>query len=84
MKTEKTQENKIKRQVYTGVVVSDKMKDTTVISVSRYVKNAKYHKFELMKKKIMAHTQVMMIMLMSLSMPCCCPTRAALRHSVMV
>jgi small subunit ribosomal protein S17 len=45
----------IRRQTWSGVVVSDKMKDTTVVSVSRYVKNAKYHKYEVKRTKLMAH-----------------------------
>ena len=32
------------RQTYSGVVVSDKMKDTCVVSVERFAKHAKYHK----------------------------------------
>ena len=43
-----------KRQL-SGVVVSDKMKDTIVVSVERYVKHPKYQKFILHKKKYKAH-----------------------------
>jgi small subunit ribosomal protein S17 len=43
------------RQIFTGVVVSDKMKDTTVVVIERYVKHAKYHKFMTKKTKLMAH-----------------------------
>lgn len=38
-----------------GVVVSDKMKDTVVVLVERYVKNAKYQKFMTLRKRIKAH-----------------------------
>ncbi len=41
---EKT-ENKTKKTRLKGVVVSDKMKDTVVVSVSRYVKHTKYKKY---------------------------------------
>lgn len=42
-------------QKFSGVVVSDKMKDTTVVSIERYVKHPKYHKFVTRRTKIMAH-----------------------------
>jgi small subunit ribosomal protein S17 len=42
-------------QTFTGKVVSDKMKDTTVIVVERYVKHEKYHKFQTKRTKLMAH-----------------------------
>lgn len=45
----------VKRQTFTGVVVSDKMKDTTVIVISRFVKHQKYQKFMNRKTKLMAH-----------------------------
>lgn len=44
-----------KRQVFTGEVVSSKMKDTTVIVVKRYTMHPKYHKYQLRRTKIMAH-----------------------------
>ncbi|MBP6858705.1 MAG: 30S ribosomal protein S17 [Candidatus Pacebacteria bacterium] len=44
-----------KRQTFTGVVVSDKMKDTCVVSIERFVKHAKYHKFQTKRTKLMAH-----------------------------
>ena len=47
-------EIKVTRQTYSGVVTSDKMKDTTVVKVERYVKHAKYHKFIKKSTKIMA------------------------------
>jgi small subunit ribosomal protein S17 len=54
MKTETTQKNK-KIQTLKGVVVSDKMKDTIVVDVSRFVKHEKYQKFLKIKKKFKAH-----------------------------
>ena len=45
----------LKRQTFTGVVVSDKMKDSIVVSVERYVKHPKYHKFMTRRTKLMAH-----------------------------
>jgi small subunit ribosomal protein S17 len=50
-KTEKTP----KRQTFTGVVSSDKMKDTTVVVIERYMKHPKYHKFMNYRTKLMAH-----------------------------
>jgi len=38
-----------------GVVVSDKMKDTVVVLVERYVKHPKYQKFLNLRKKFKAH-----------------------------
>ncbi|MES2213497.1 MAG: 30S ribosomal protein S17 [Patescibacteria group bacterium] len=38
-----------------GVVTSDKMKDTVVVQVSRFVKHPKYGKFINMHKKFKAH-----------------------------
>ena len=48
-------ENKIRRQTFSGVVVSDKMKDTAVVMIERFVKHEKYHKFQTKRTKIMAH-----------------------------
>lgn len=39
----------------TGVVTSTKMKDTIVVSVSRFVKHPKYGKFVTIDKKFKAH-----------------------------
>lgn len=44
-----------KGKVLSGVVVSDKMKDTVVVSVSRYIKHPKYGKFIKSQKKFKAH-----------------------------
>ncbi len=38
-----------------GVVVSDKMKDTVVVLVERYVKHPKYQKFLNLRKRFKAH-----------------------------
>jgi small subunit ribosomal protein S17 len=38
-----------------GEVVSDKMKDTVVVLVERYVKHPKYQKFMNLRKKFKAH-----------------------------
>lgn len=43
------------KKVFKGVVVSDKMKDTVVVLVERYVKHPKYEKFIKRKKKFKAH-----------------------------
>lgn len=56
--TQNTKENKIAnntRKVLSGVVVSDKMKDTIVVEVSRFVKHPKYGKFTSIDKKFKAH-----------------------------
>ena len=55
MTTTQTTEKKLKRQTYSGVVVSDKMKDTAVVVVERFVKHQKYHKFQTKRTKLMAH-----------------------------
>jgi len=46
-------EKKIK--VFSGVVVSDKMKDTIVVNVSDYKKHPKYGKYISTNKKYKAH-----------------------------
>lgn len=43
------------RKTLSGVVVSDKMKDTVVVLVERYVKNEKYHKFVNLSKRYKVH-----------------------------
>ena len=56
MSDTKTQpKNTTQRQTFTGVVVSDKMKDTAVVVIKRFVKHEKYHKFMNKKTKLMAH-----------------------------
>jgi len=44
-----------KAKTLNGVVVSDKMKDTVVVLVERYVKHPKYQKFINLRKKFKAH-----------------------------
>jgi small subunit ribosomal protein S17 len=53
--TANTAKTTSRRQVFTGVVVSDKMKDTTVVMIERYEKHPKYQKFMTRRSKIMAH-----------------------------
>jgi small subunit ribosomal protein S17 len=56
MQNNTVQNNNVsKRKVLTGVVVSDKMKDTIVVRVGRFVKDAKYHKFITSHKKYKVH-----------------------------
>ncbi len=53
--TEKTVETTAsKRRVLEGIVVSDKMKDTIVVKVVRFVKHPKYGKFQKLGKKFKA------------------------------
>ena len=44
-----------KGKVLSGVVVSDKMQDTVVVSVSRYFKHPKYQKFMTVDKRYKVH-----------------------------
>lgn len=44
-----------KKKVFSGTVVSDKMKDTVVVLVERYEKHPKYEKFIKSSKKFKAH-----------------------------
>ena len=44
-------------KVFSGVVVSDKMKDTIVVAVTRYVKHPKYKKFQKLVKRYHAHDE---------------------------
>ncbi len=50
-----TKTQKILKKVLTGVVVSDKMKDTATVLVERYVKLPKYQKYVTLTKKFKAH-----------------------------
>lgn len=43
------------KKVLEGVVTSDKMTDTIVVKVDRYVKMSKYQKFVTISKKYKAH-----------------------------
>ena len=53
--TKKNTETKSVRKTLSGVVVSDKMKDTVVVLVERYMKDEKYHKFINLKKRYKVH-----------------------------
>lgn len=55
MPTDQTVEKKTTHQTFTGVVSSDKMKDTAVVTIERYIKHKKYHKFQTKRTKLMAH-----------------------------
>lgn len=44
-----------KKQTFNGVVVSDKMKDTVVVLVERYVKDTKYQKYITLRKRYKVH-----------------------------
>ena len=46
---------KTRRQTLSGTVVSDKMKDTVVVLVERYVKDNKYQKFITLRKRYKVH-----------------------------
>ncbi len=44
-----------RRKQLSGTVVSDKMKDTIVVSVDRFVKSGKYQKFMNLRKRYKVH-----------------------------
>lgn len=48
-------EKNTKTKILSGTVVSNKMKDTVVVSVERYEKHPKYGKFVKRRKKFKAH-----------------------------
>lgn len=54
-KAKKNKESEIKSKILTGVVVSDKMKDTCVVSVTRFIKHKKYKKYYKISKKYKVH-----------------------------
>lgn len=54
-KAKKNIEEKKGSKVLNGVVVSDKMKDTCVVSVVRFIKHKKYKKYYKVSKKYKAH-----------------------------
>jgi small subunit ribosomal protein S17 len=58
-KTITTKDESVKKQVSTlsGVVVSNKMDKTVVVSVSRFIKHPKYGKFYKVSKKYKAHDE---------------------------
>ncbi|MEX0931546.1 MAG: 30S ribosomal protein S17 [Candidatus Paceibacterota bacterium] len=45
----------VHKKIFKGVVVSDKMKDTVVVLVERFVKHPKYKKYIKRSKKYHAH-----------------------------
>jgi small subunit ribosomal protein S17 len=45
----------VHKKILRGTVVSDKMTDTAVVAVSRYVKHAKYKKYMKITKRYQAH-----------------------------
>lgn len=55
MENKTEQKNTKKTKILSGVIVSDKMKDTVVVAVSRYVKHQKYGKFVKIVKRYKAH-----------------------------
>jgi small subunit ribosomal protein S17 len=44
-----------KRKILSGVVVSDKMKDTIVVLIERFVKDNKYKKYITLRKRYKVH-----------------------------
>jgi len=48
-------DKKIIKKVFSGTVMSNKMKDTIVVAVTRYVKHTKYKKFVKMVKRYKVH-----------------------------
>ncbi len=57
MKKSKETTAKNKKVLLSGVVVSDKMNKTVVVSVSRFVKHPKYGKYYKINKKYKAHDE---------------------------
>jgi len=57
MATETAQKNTktVHRKIFSGIVVSDKMKDTVVVEVERYTKHPKYSKYIRSSKRHQAH-----------------------------
>lgn len=45
----------VRRMQLSGVVASDKMKDTIVVTIERFVKHPKYHKFMKKTLRLQAH-----------------------------
>ena len=45
----------VRRMQLSGIVASDKMKDTIVVKIERYVKHPKYHKFMKKTLRLKAH-----------------------------
>lgn len=56
MATQPTQpEKQVIKKTLRGIVVSDKMQDTAVVAVNRYVKHPKYKKYYKITKRYHAH-----------------------------
>lgn len=55
MKTSETQTKVTQPKILKGVVVSTKMKDTAVVSVSRLIKHPRYKKYITRQKRYQAH-----------------------------
>jgi small subunit ribosomal protein S17 len=53
----KTKETKNNKKKLSGVVVSDKMDKTVVVSVERYVKHPTYGKYVKIRKRYKAHDE---------------------------
>ena len=53
--TDVTTEKASRPRILSGVVTSDKMKDTVVVKVERFVKHLKYKKYYKVSKKFKAH-----------------------------
>ncbi len=54
IKSQPQQKIEKRPQIFTGMVVSDKMKDTVVVRIERFTKHAKYHKYMTLHTKLMA------------------------------
>lgn len=54
-KKEENEKKEARTKILSGVVVSDKMKDTCVVLITRFVKHKKYKKYHKISKKYKAH-----------------------------
>jgi small subunit ribosomal protein S17 len=54
-KTAQANTTSIRRKILSGVVVSDKMKDTVVVLVERFVQNKKFQKHMTLRKRYKVH-----------------------------
>lgn len=50
-------EKKVNNKILEGIVVSDKMQKTIVVSVTRFVKHPRYKKYVKISKKYKAHDE---------------------------
>ncbi len=57
MEETKIKNNKKNKKTFKGVVVSDSMDKTVVISIERFVKHTKYGKYRKVSKKYKAHDE---------------------------